>query len=309
MTKKYKNKLKNPIPQVEMVKEPEKKSVSKINFLPYAILFILSLLLYGNTLKNDYVLDDVVVITQNEFTKKGFAGISEIFSYDTFTGYLGKQKKLVAGGRYRPLSVATFAVEYQFFGKMPWFSHVINLLLYAGIVLLLYKIFDNLFRQRFMATYKWYLSPAFFVALLYLFHPIHTEAVANIKGRDELMTFLGALIAMWYSIKYVETKNLLNLVYIFIAFFLGLLSKENTITFLAIIPLTLYFFTQSKLKQILIALAPALLASVVFLIIRQTIIGGFSDGTTDNLINNAFAEANTSQRYGTVFYTFLVYLK
>ena len=39
---------------------------------------------------------------------------------------------------------------------------------------------------------------AFSATLLYALHPIHTEAVANIKGRDEIMVFMGAIMATYY---------------------------------------------------------------------------------------------------------------
>ena len=78
------------------------------------IAFILGFALYGNTLNHDYALDDAIVITKNEFTKQGFRGISNILAYDSFTGFFGKEKQLVDGGRYRPLSIITFATTSSF---------------------------------------------------------------------------------------------------------------------------------------------------------------------------------------------------
>ena len=74
------------------------------------ILMILVFILYANSLTLDYALDDSIVITDNQFTKEGISGIPDIFSYDTFVGFFGTQKQLVAGGRYRPLSLALFAI-------------------------------------------------------------------------------------------------------------------------------------------------------------------------------------------------------
>ena len=95
----------------------------KSNYIAMLAITVFAFVLYGNTLNHDFVLDDAIVITNNQFTQKGTEGISDIFKYDTFTGfwlssYPGKtadqiqeEKKLVAGGRYRPLSLATFALE------------------------------------------------------------------------------------------------------------------------------------------------------------------------------------------------------
>ena len=71
---------------------------------------------------------------------------------------------------------------------------------------------------------KWYLSFPFIASLLFLAHPLHTEAVANIKGRDEIMTLLGSLGALWFTLKYLDTKKAKFFVYSSLSLFLGLLS-------------------------------------------------------------------------------------
>ena len=95
---------------------------------PYLVLTILTFILYSNTLNHSFVWDDTLVLTENKFTLQGINGISNIFKYDTFVGYFWKDKtktieqvqkemNYVTGGRYRPLSLVTFALEVQFFGK------------------------------------------------------------------------------------------------------------------------------------------------------------------------------------------------
>ena len=55
----------------------------KINFnLKKLIIVIFPILLYAQTFSFDYALDDVLMITSNEFTKKGVSGIKEIFTND-----------------------------------------------------------------------------------------------------------------------------------------------------------------------------------------------------------------------------------
>ena len=150
-------------------------------YLPHLLIFVFAFLLYGNTLTHDYTLDDLIVIKDNSFTKKGFSGIKEIFSYDSFTGFFGTEKKLVAGGRYRPLSIATFAVEYAVMGGLnPFLSHLINVLLYALTGSIILILLNRLFKSP--TGKPWYLSLAFIATVLFMAHPIHTEVVANIKG-------------------------------------------------------------------------------------------------------------------------------
>ena len=57
--------------------------------------------LYWMSIPYGYVLDDQIVITDNTFTQKGVAGIWDILSTESFSGYFGGQKDLVAGARYR----------------------------------------------------------------------------------------------------------------------------------------------------------------------------------------------------------------
>lgn len=292
-------------------KQKEKKRAGNNNIpgnrLIYGIFILFAFILYGQTLSYDYALDDSIVIKKNEFTKKGVAGIPDILTNDTFVGFFGKKKNLVAGGRYRPLSLVTFAIEVELFGLRPGISHFINILLYALTVILIFNILTRLFRDY--QTKFWYFSIPFLTSLIYLAHPIHTEVVANIKGRDEIMTLLGSLLAMWYTLKYLDFKKLKYLLYSFIAFFLAFLSKENTITFLAIIPFAVVFFTHHKLKDTIVAMVPLLVASIIFLIIRQNILGSFSTPVARELMNNPFLNASGSEKYASIFYTLLLYLK
>jgi Flp pilus assembly protein TadD len=305
------------------------------NLYTYLIIIILGFIIYGNSLLNDTALDDKVVFTQNVFTQKGISGIADIFKYDTFTGgflynerdkdktieQIQEENRLVAGGRYRPLSVATFAVEVSLFGKEiteddtgrayignPFVSHLINLILYLVTTCLLFKILVTLFPLK--KEQKWFLSLSFVATLLFLAHPIHTEAIANIKGRDEIMTLLGALGALWFSMAYCRNKKLYTLLLSGICLFLGLLSKENAITFLAVIPITLYLFSETKPKTILITLIPLLIASVLFLLLRGSVLS-FSQPkfVTNEIMNDPFIYASFLQKYATIFYTFWLYIK
>ncbi len=102
----------------------------------FFVIIVLSFIYYGNTIGHDYTLDDSEVITGNEFIEKGVSGIYDIFANNVFSGELS----IVAGGRYRPLSIISFAIEYQFFGGNPNVSHFINILLYAISVYLLFLL-------------------------------------------------------------------------------------------------------------------------------------------------------------------------
>src|ERR1044071_512508 len=83
------------------------------------ILMVLGLVFYANTFTNLYAFDDAIVIQKNNYVQEGLRGIPRIFAsdvYESFYAQMGAEQQL-SGGRYRPLSVATFALEQQLFGS------------------------------------------------------------------------------------------------------------------------------------------------------------------------------------------------
>ncbi|MBI9066158.1 MAG: hypothetical protein JEZ09_02625 [Salinivirgaceae bacterium] len=270
------------------------------------VFFLLSFIIYGNTLVNDYALDDSIVITKNEFTKKGISGITDIFTSESFTGFFGRQKELVAGGRYRPLSMATFAIEYEFFGLNPFISHFINIILYALLCWILFQILFTLLKQKLEFDKAKII--ACIAVLLFLIHPIHTEVVANIKGRDEILSLLFSLVAFYFIIKPLSNK-IINFCVVLISFFVALLSKENAIAFVFIIPAALWYFNKSNFKHIAYSLGVLILPTLVFLIIRNSVLGGFNATPSSELMNNPFLGLEGNEKYATILFTLLIYFK
>ncbi len=271
------------------------------------IIFISTVLLYSNTFNHDYALDDAIVITENIYTQKGISGIKEIFTNDSFTGFFKEKKELVPGGRYRPFSIATFAVEYEIFGEKPQISHIINVLLYALTGILILIIFSKL--RYHGEEHAGFITMSFICALLFIFHPVHTEVVANIKGRDELLALLLSLCALLFTVNYLRSDNAWNLILCGISLFAALLSKENAILFLLLIPLTIYYFTETSVRKILVSTLPLLISASVFLIIRQIVLGEFSSEDSKELMNNPFLNASLVDKYATIFYTLGYYIR
>ncbi|MDQ3111298.1 MAG: hypothetical protein M3R17_15530, partial [Bacteroidota bacterium] len=83
------------------------------------VIGIIAAVFYGSTYKNTYALDDDIIMKQNMYVQKGISGIPEILGNDAYKSYyesMGVEQQL-EGGRYRPLSVVTFAIEQQIFGE------------------------------------------------------------------------------------------------------------------------------------------------------------------------------------------------
>ena len=271
------------------------------------LIFFSAILLYFNTFNHKYALDDSIVITDNIYTKNGISGIKDIFKNDSFTGFFKEKKDLVPGGRYRPLSIATFALEYEFFGENPGISHIINVIFYALTGILIFIIFSKLTSSSSSKNY--FLSLPLICSLLFIFHPVHTEVVSNIKGRDELLALIFSLAALLFTINNHNSIKIKYLLLAGISFFLALLSKENAIIFALIIPLTVYFFTKSSSKKIFVIEIPLLLSASLFLYIRYKVLGEMSSAPSGELMNNPFLFASVPQKYATIFYTLGVYFR
>lgn len=300
-------------------KAPAKKRLPDFFYntqLNCIIIMALSILLYGMTVTYEFTQDDAIVITDNMYTQDGFKGIPGILGKDTFHGFFKKdgKDKLVQGGRYRPLTLVMFAMEWGIYGDNPFLFHLITILLYGLTGIVLYLLLLLLLRPVKGDNF------AFFVALattvLFIAHPIHTEVVANIKGRDEIVTLLGSLAALYFSLKAYYGKSQYN-IYAAGIFFLALLAKENAITFCAVVPLAYFIFTKAKPGEIFMQTAPFLGAAVLFMIIRTSVLGLDFGADCNELMNcpylkvenGRYVEYTFSEKYGTIFYTLGQYVK
>ncbi len=294
---------KAPPPPPQLLKNDPKASRLQLIFL-----LIFTALIYSDTLFLKYALDDTLMITENSFTKKGISGFGEIMTNDAFTGFFGVQKKLVAGGRYRPLSQIMFATEYQFFGLNPFIGHLMNIVLYLLCVWILFVILKNL-----LGTYHhkfWYRSLPFLATLIFACHPIHTEVVANIKGRDEILSLLGSLATLLLSIRYVETRKIWLLPFSLVTFLLALLAKENAATFIVVIPLTLFFFKKADLKSHLLVISPLMISTIFYLILREQALGYLvSSEKVAEILNDPYVNTTLANKLATNTLTWGIYLK
>ena len=281
-------------------------------------IFLMAFLLYSNTIPHDYTQDDAIVITDNTFTQQGISGIPGILTNDTFFGFFNDPSKanLVSGGRYRPLTLVMFALEREFFGQSPVVGHLINALLYGLTGVYLFWLFLKFFPPRKRPGFGHWV--ALTATLLFIAHPLHTEAVANIKGRDEVATLLFSVAALYYSFVGYRKKQWFWMIISGILFLLALLSKENAITFLAIVPLSFYFFTKATPTKIIVQTLPFAIAACLFLVIRSSVLDTSLDAPVSReLMNNPFLKWNGSsyedfngaEKIATITYTLGKYLQ
>ena len=250
----------------------------------------LGFVLYINTFGHQYCLDDYSAIKENWVTKGGLKNLATIFSTEYRYGAWNSP-----GSLYRPMTLLMFALEWQLSPDNPMVGHVLNAVFYALSGWVLWITW-----RRILAGYP-PLLPTLTV-LLFMAHPVHTEVVANIKSRDEIMALLLSTGALYFLWRYFERLNREWLVSAVLLYGLGLFFKESAITFLAIIPLTIWFFTDQPLGKNLRISALFLLPAVLFLGIRHQVLSAQPYQEVYSALDNfMIAAKDTSSRLASAF--------
>ena len=174
-----------------------------------------------------------------------------------------------------------FAIEWQLSPNKPFLGHPINVLLYALTGFLLYK----LARKWFPDKHSFLL---FSICILFMVHPLHTEVIANIKSRDEILGLLFAILSLSAFHNFATKKNILQLLLGTFCFFLAMLSKESTVTLAAAIPLSLFFFTKpDDNKKYVFTVIALVIAVILYFILRNIAIGGLVTFQEVSVLNNS----------------------
>ena len=278
--------------------QAKKQSAPSSLRLYFATIALFAFILYFNTLQNGFAFDDSVVITQNNYVIKQEYG--KLLTHDLFAGIYGQSLELT-GGRFRPLPLLTHAIEYKFWGvDHPGRDHFMNILLYALAGLTLFITLRQLLKGDLLTS--------FIATLLFIAHPIHTEVVANIKSRDEIICFIFLMLTLFYLLRFYSEGNKKLLCYSFITYLLSLFSKEHGVTFVAIIPLTLYFFTAESPKNILKRTLPFAGIAIFYLLLRSQLLHTSQIHDSTDVMENPFYGVPLGTKLATISHILGKYL-
>lgn len=210
-----------------------KRKVYKVLKKVIAAIVIVGLIVFSNSLFNDFIFDDLGLIVTN-------LGVHNILSIPGF--FLNHTGALEANSFYRPIPYVFFTLLYAFFKENTFFYHLAQVVFHMANTLLLFVILKKYLKQEI----------AFFLSTIFLVHPINQETVVYIANlQDVLFVFFGLS-----SILLLQ-KNLLRLRDIVLAnllLFFSLLSKESGLLFCAFAFLYIFLFKKAKiLLQLLIS--------------------------------------------------------
>ncbi|MCZ2443811.1 MAG: tetratricopeptide repeat protein [Flavobacteriales bacterium] len=249
--------------------------------------FAVGFIVYANTFHHGWVLDDYGVLADNWVVKSGTDGIPTILTTTYRYGINHLTDNL-----YRPLSEIMFAIEWQISPKNPGFHHIISVVFYALTCALLFTFLYKLLKNH----HPWV---PLVITLLYAVHPVHTEVVANIKSRDEIMSVFFVLISGICLIDYFEKNKISSLLYAALSFGLSMFSKEGGVTMVVIFPLMGWFFYSANLKKLSTVFFSLLIPALIYIFIRQRIISAYSTSDIISIVDNYMVNAGFAQQFAT----------
>lgn len=250
----------------------------------------LGFLLYANTLGHLYTLDDFSIIKSNWITKGGLKNIGLIFSTEYRFGSWNSP-----GSLYRPIPLTMFALEWQLAPDKPFLGHLLNAFFYALTGWVLWTTW-----RRILVAYPPALAAI--AVLVFIAHPIHTEVVANIKSRDEILALLFGTLTLRAIWNYIEKDELKWLLAAAVAYGLAMFSKESAITLMAVFPLAMWYFSPASFGKIAKTIGVLLIPAGIFLMVRKQILDAQAYQETYSILDNFMVESkNQGERLASAF--------
>ncbi|MFH1996765.1 MAG: tetratricopeptide repeat protein [Candidatus Omnitrophota bacterium] len=273
----------------------------KNHILPVAILILICIALFANTLGNDFIWDDEILITKDASIRK----LSHIPFF--FTPTYWKHYFPGTRGHYRPMRTVTFALDHFAWGLNPLGYHLTNLALHTCNVILIYFLCLQLvsdcrhcepersegeaiskneiassprpgFSGLLAMTIRYTTSIPFITAALFAAHPVHTESVSWIKNRSDLITSLFLLASFIFFSLFARGSSRKArgsfLAASCVSFLLSIASKEMALSLPLLLAFyTLFFLPKKDWKRCFSGVSILFFTSVSYLIFKITALG------------------------------------
>ncbi|XP_059826492.1 protein O-mannosyl-transferase TMTC4 isoform X2 [Hypanus sabinus] len=206
-----------------------------------AVVASLALLCFGISYDGDFVFDDSEAIINN-MDLRPETSLGNLWEHDFWGTNLISN---TSHKSYRPLTVLTFRLNYLVAGGLhPIGFHVVNITLHSVISVMMLDVFSVLLGGLVHDERGKLLNKApkasFLAALLFAVHPVHTESVAGIVGRADLLCalfFLLSFISYCKAFGKYHVAAEFSLCWIFASLLLcavAMLCKEQGITVLGV---------------------------------------------------------------------------
>jgi tetratricopeptide (TPR) repeat protein len=187
----------------------------KIIIVQIILLVVLGFLLYANTLPGKFLWDDYGLVRDNAQIKS-LSGVKKILVTNIGAG------SGVASNFYRPLQIFTYALDYSLWKLNPAGYHLTSILFHIAVALALYWLVSVVFKDYQLS---------FLASSLFIIHPLHTETVAYISARADIIAALFFLLTFIFYIKHLHSGSNKPLICALLFYPLALLAKESSLIF------------------------------------------------------------------------------
>ena len=231
------------------------------------VLLAIVVFVYANCLLNGFTMDDLGYIVRNSQVTE--PSLRALFATHKFSNV------------FRPLTFATFALDWKLGGGIALGFHAVNLVLHALVTCLVFILV-----QALLPGYRHARAIAFITALLFAVHPIHTEAVTSIVGRAELLAAAFLILAWILHLQDYELPALA-------CFVMALLSKESALVFLPLVLVGDYATGNWKRAARYLRIA---CITLVYLVVLWKVQGGRFGPADISVFDNPLAAIPAGQR-------------
>lgn len=177
------------------------------------VVFAVAFLLYANTLGHGFVWDDLDLIVNNpQMGELGAGDAGKVFVSKFWQGYQN-------ASYYRPLVTLSYHIQHKVFDGNPAGFHFANVMWHAITCVLVFLFVWFLFGRTVIAA---------ITALVFAAHPLHTESVAWISGRTDVLSTLWAMASLLLYLQFRRRGNVLFLAGALVSFLLSLFAKESS---------------------------------------------------------------------------------
>ncbi|MDD5116600.1 MAG: tetratricopeptide repeat protein [Candidatus Omnitrophica bacterium] len=187
--------------------------------IPVILIILSGFFIYANSLTGDFIWDDEAFIINNSYIKD-WSKTGLVFTRDSGEGACTELNF------YRPIQLLSCMADYSLWGLNPFGYHLTCVMLHILVALAFYGLIRLLFADTTLA---------FFSAMLFLAHPVNTEAVSYISGRSDLLSALFLLLCLIFYVRAARQPKLSYLLFIFFSCLLAFLSKENALIIVSVI--------------------------------------------------------------------------
>jgi len=226
------------------------------------MLAVVSFSVYANTLQGDFVWDDRALFVEHY----------DLWQWNNLKQLLTSQDNLFGDrytGYYRPFSNLTFLLDRYIWGPDPLGYHLTNIVFHVLSTIAVFFMAKALFGSLYIGVAS---------GLLFAVHPIHTEVVAWVNGRNNVISGLFYLLSFYYYVLYRNDKKTKIFVLSLISFACSLFSKEYALTFpmmMLLYEFSYYseaFRSKRSLKRLGMLTIPYFLIIMGYLLIRSLVL-------------------------------------